>query len=135
MNASSDLAGIYVAGLDPAPLPPKPPTWLERLANKLFNLARRPLALARTREVQRIAERLHTEVLGSLTTNLEAFGTCPICRFNALNLRATHFTSQIQKIVTSGRCRHHAGAYETFAYKNRDDFERSEKLSRWINGF
>jgi len=135
VNASSDLAGIYVAGLDPAPLPPKPPTWLEKIANKIFNLARRPLALARTREVTKIAQRLSADALGSLIASLEASGSCPICRFNAMNLRAAQFTSQIHKIVTIGKCGHHPGHYIEFESRNRADFDRSEKLSRWINGF
>ena len=52
-----------------------------------------------------------------------------------MNLKAEVFTSTMRRILTTGRCKHHEGSYIEFEAKHRDDFDRSEKLSRWINGF
>lgn len=135
MSASPDLAGIVISGLDPAPVPPPTPNPFERLANAIYNAARRPLVKARAREVKQIAQRLHV-ALGPLVSSLEGFGkTCPICRFNAMNLRAEVFASTMRRIITISRCRHHEGPYNDFALNNSADFDRSEKLSAWINGF
>ena len=135
MNTAPELAGIYVAGLDPAPKPPKMPNWFEKLANLIFNWVRKPLVALRSRELLRIASSLKYD-LQSLITHLESLGhTCPICRFNAMNLKAEVFTSTMRRILTTGRCKHHEGSYIEFEAKHRDDFDRSEKLSRWINGF
>lgn len=135
MNTAPELAGIYVAGLDPAPKPPRMPNWMEKLANLIFNYVRKPLVALRSREVLRIAASIKYD-LQPLITHLESIGhTCPICRFNAMNLRAEVFASTIRRIVTQGKCNHHPGSYFEFESKHRDDFDRSEKLSAWINGF
>lgn len=132
---NTELAGIYVAGLEPAPVPPKPPTWLEILLNRIWNLARRPLVRARVREVAKIAYDIKLRLLASTIASLEASGkSCPTCRINAVNLKAEVFVSTIRRVMLIG-CPHHSGVYDEFLLNNRDDFERSEKLSRWINGF
>jgi hypothetical protein len=135
-TTAPELAGIVISGLSPAPIPPKEPNLLERLANWIFNLARRPLVSLRLREVAEIGRRVRADALGALNASLTASGaTCPICRFNSTNLNGCVFTSQFERLVTSGKCGHHPGAYVEFEAKHRDDFDRSEKLSRWINGF
>lgn len=135
MNQSPELAGIVISGLSPAPIPPQEPNVFERVANHLYNLARRPLVALRSREVLRIAASIKYD-LEPLVAHLESIGhTCPICRFNAMNLRAEVFASTIRRIVTQGKCNHHPGSYVEFESKHRDDFDRSDKLSRWINGF
>jgi hypothetical protein len=136
MNTTPELSGIIITGLDPAPRPPLPPNWFNRVANRIFNLARRPLVRARTREVQKIAQLLHLAIIASLIPDLEASAkSCPICRFNMMNLQAEVFASSMKRVLTFGKCRRHAEPYERFSARYRDDFDKSEKFSAWINGF
>lgn len=136
MNQSPELSGIVIMGLDPAPTPPIPPNRFQRFANRIYNAVRRPLVLFRLREVEIIRQRVRVDALGALNANLTASSaTCPICRFNSTNLKGCMFTSQFQRLVSVGKCGHHPGAYVEFESKHRADFEESERLSRWINGF
>lgn len=135
MNDMSDtLVKVHYQG---ECLPEKPKIRIWHWINfYVYNFLRKPMVWKRQRELENLAEEireaLDLEVMHELFARL---AICTECRNAYMALKPQIFLSQIKLILRQMKCDDHPEVFERFLGKYRFDFERSENIARWINGF
>lgn len=133
MNEAPTIQAIFEGA--PAPVVHKPTAW-EWITYYVWNLYRKPLVIAKQKELRKIAlaiqGALAIELLPELwNVRLE----CRSCReFHAI-LKSQTFVSVIEKILRSQPCEEHPLPYARFLVDHRCEFNDSENIAAWINGF
>lgn len=123
---------------DFAKIPEKPKVtiwhWVKYYA---FNLYRKPLVYKRQREMQdilsKVLDDLHQRFIPALKKR-----DCAECKEAFAILKPQIFLSQLRialKLLSKNYDHEHWCMFDSFLESHEEDFEKSEELSSWINGF
>lgn len=108
--------------------------WWDWVRFYAYNLLRRPMVRAKQRDVNRIYRAVKRDVdlllLPKLTRNV-----CMDCGKAYIILKNQQYLSMIERFLRAMPCHEHSAHYIDFWLAHRSDFEASEQLSAWINGF
>lgn len=135
MNDAPEAVKVFFEGA-PAPKPPKVTLW-HWIVYYVYNITRKPKVWRMKRELNNIYKDVSAAVVEEVLPELwQVRLVCPNCRNTYGTLKGGQgFTSMIRMILKNMRCDEHPDVYNKFLFKHFADFERSEALAAWINGF
>lgn len=108
-------------------------TALEWVRYHAYNFFRRPKVWHERRAVIKIAEGLQLALEAEVYPQADL--RCKECREGMAALKGQVFTSNMQMVLQRLACTTHPEAFNRFFNKHKSEFERSEEISAWINGF
>lgn len=129
--------GVKPVYANPVQVPAKRPASLwDRAVNRYWNWKRRPKVKEAQRRVIEIAEYLKQCLEKEMLPTLwQVRMVCRHCHDMYGMLKFEPFSSTIRSLLKFMPCPNHPEVYREFLLHHEVDFEASEKLAAWINGF